>query len=229
MENILKSLLIIVILFMTVFLYAGEGFNIEKIHVTIQVMENGVLDINESILANFYQNKHGIFRNIPIEGVSTIKINGKDIAYVWKLAISNVTANQELKTWTTNNMYYLRMGSPDKTVQGMVEYNYNYSVYGAFITENKEYDELYWNVIGTEWAVNMKQAEFEIIFPEDIDIDKNVGYKIYYGPKGSKTTAQWTVDANLNKAVYVHPVKLNPFEGITVDIRLNKGSINIYK
>jgi hypothetical protein len=225
----MKTPVILLFFLLSAIQKTGAGFNIEKYHVTISISQNGVLDINEKIIADFYEKKHGIYRNIPLGGGYTEKVIGRGVALPTKLAISNISANQEMITWVTNNECYIRKGNTNVTVFGDVEYDFSYTVYGAFMTENESYDELYYNIIGVEWAVDIDHAGFEIIFPENAGSGKNIDYRIYYGKKGSDKTAQWIIDPYENKAVYVHPVKLNPYEGITVYIKFKKGYINIQK
>ncbi len=58
----------------------------------------------------------------------------------------------------------IRVGDPDRTVSGPQTYVLTYHVEGA-LNAFDDYDELYWDAIGTEWTVPIRQATVRVDAP----------------------------------------------------------------
>ncbi|OHD53380.1 MAG: hypothetical protein A2Y33_05565 [Spirochaetes bacterium GWF1_51_8] len=225
----MKKFFILMMLSIPAFLFADPGFNIKDYHVDVDVHDNGTIDVHEKILAHFYDEKQGIMRKMPYKGNSQIQINGEWKTYYWDLEYSGIHANKEIKVWNEDGYTIIRLGTAGQYISGDVEYDIYYRVFGAFITENKEYDELYWNVIGTEWDVKIRNASFTIHFPDKVTDLENIDYRIYYGPEGSPEGGvggrdiEGVIDGQ--NLTYTHDYSLNAYEGITFQVRLKKGFI----
>ena len=133
---------------------ADEGWTIDRFASAIEIQHDGTLLITESIDVDFGAlEKHGVFRDIPIE--YTIpgddqhnRIYGFEVTSVtdatgtpWKYTKSRNRADVELK-----------IGDADRTISGKQSYRIAYRVTGA-LNAFVDHDELYWNVNGPEWPV----------------------------------------------------------------------------
>ncbi len=133
---------------------ADEGWTIDSFAAVIDIRPDGSLLITERIDVDFGAlQKHGIFRDIPIEysipgddehnriygfeAVSVTDANGKP----WKYTRSRQGDDVELK-----------IGDADKTISGKQSYWITYRVTGV-LNAFADHDELYWNVNGAEWPV----------------------------------------------------------------------------
>lgn len=47
--------------------YSGSDYVIDAYNINIKVNKNNTFDITETITANFFKTKHGIFRTIPMK------------------------------------------------------------------------------------------------------------------------------------------------------------------
>jgi len=155
----------------------------------ILVNKNSTLDITEKITADcgIGYNKHGVFRVLPekinIEGGQTIKtpvellsitdFNGQAL----KFSESRDPFNKTV-TW--------KIGDPDKSVQGVNYYEIHYLVKNTIRFGNANFDELYWNLNGNFWDLEIDNFQAKIIFPAEVNQTKaTVDY--YTGSLGSKS------------------------------------------
>ena len=126
------------------------GYKIEKYRVDINVKENNVLSVKETIDAYFEVEKHGIFRKIPTKN----KIKRKDFNTINRAKIRNVEIVGDGYTQSVEDgVYTFKIGDPYKTITGPKKYIISYDY--DFGDDNiDKYDELYFNIIGTEWDCN---------------------------------------------------------------------------
>ena len=76
---------------------------------------------------------------------------------------------------------------------------------------NKGYDDIYYNIVGTNSLLTIKNISFSITLPTEISEAKDV--KIYTGEFGSEETISFSQSGNLITGTYD---KLGPLEGITL-------------
>jgi len=75
---------------------------------------------------------------------------------------------------------------------------------------NKGFDDIYFNIIGTNSLLTIKNITFTISLPDDVESAKNI--MVYYGKEGSTNTLEYDSSGNL---IAGQIDKLNPYEGIT--------------
>lgn len=171
--------------------------------------------VTETIVYDFGDlQKHGIYRDIPIKyqtdygnrniniKILSIKRNGQAEPYTDKIKDKNLS---------------IKIGSADTTITGRQEYQITYQVEGA-INFFTDYDELYWNVTGHDWQVNMLQATTEINLPNEAQLKQAACYQ---GVIDSQTPCRLTQTAN--NIVFQTTNLLYPGEGLTIALGLDKG------
>ena len=155
---------------------------IESFNVKITVNTDSSVDINEEINYYFPSPRHGIFRYIPYRYLD--KSNNKH----FKTPIENISItnqdNQELPYTKSqsNNYLELKIGDPDKTIEGLQVYNISYTVTGV-LNYFDDHDELYWNVTGDDWKVPVEKISVEVTLPPHADSIQSI---CYTGPTGNK-------------------------------------------
>ena len=200
----------------------ADGYTIEKYDVDIKVKENNVLDIVETIDVNFEESRHGIYRKIPIHN----KIYRSDGTSESNLAkITNIKVNDQNTISSDNGYRVIKIGDPDKLVSGKHSYTISYS-YDLGKDRNKNYDELYFNIIGTEWDTIIDKVNFSIVMPKKFD-KKNLGFST--GSKGSsgynEEDLTYKVDGKTITGSYSK--QLDAYEGITVRLELDEGYFKV--
>lgn len=196
-----KFLLIFLVVFMNLIfintVYA-ENFHIENYNVNLIVNENKKVNVEENITVKFTSPSHGIYRTIPYKN-----------AY-----IDNISVNTNSSKNFNNNTLTIKIGDPDKFVDGIKNYKITYD-YNIIDNINNEF---YFNIIGTDWPVKIKNAGFTVTMPKDFDIEKT-GISIgEYGTKGFKDTAEFQKISNKLLGKITKP--LNPYNGITLRVEV---------
>lgn len=189
----------------TVIPQTDEKFYIDHYVVHIKVNKDKSTDIVEEIDTYFTRSAHGIFRDIPTKSASVTNIS---------------VSEQKSITYNTNNVK-IKIGDPDKLISGphryRISYKYSYQ-------DNK--NEFYHNIIGTQWGTYIKNVDFDITMPADIDPAK-VGLSIgTYGVKGFNGGAVYSVNGN---KITGHTQKiLGPYEGMTIRVEVPEGYFTKY-
>ena len=196
--------------------YSFYDYVIDKYNIDIIVNENNTLDITETITAYFNISKHGIYRTIPLK--NTVKrLDGT--TYTNHTKVTNLSVDNEYTVSRANGNYRIQIGSADKTVRGeqtyIIKYNYNLGKDAA-----KDYDELYFNIIGTEWDTVIGNITFNITMPKDFDSSK-LGFSS--GVYGSTNNSDIRYTVNGNKILGSYSGILKQGEGLTVRCELPDG------
>jgi Predicted membrane protein (DUF2207) C-terminal domain/Predicted membrane protein (DUF2207) N-terminal domain len=154
---------------------AGDGF-IQRYRVGIQINADGSLDVTEAIDYTFTDQSHGIFRNIPNrypvdlafapkKGNSEIDETYDRVIRIEDFSVSSPSgAPTAVQRTQEGNQLVYRVGDPDRTISGPQSYLLTYHVVGA-LNSFDDQDELYWNAIGADWLVDIKQARVSVSAP----------------------------------------------------------------
>jgi len=194
----------------------GYDYQINSYDINLVVNENNSMDITENIGAYFNTYKHGIFRKLPLKNEvqrldGTVSNN--------RVKISNILISDQAKVYNENGYKVIKIGDANTTLIGAQNYKIKYS-YNIGKDTGKNYDELYFNLIGSEWDTTIDKITFTIEMPKEFDADK-VGFssgKKYstYSNDVTYTITGNTINGKCNK-------KLNPGEALTVRIQLPEG------
>lgn len=197
-------------------------YTIEKYDVNIIVNKDNTFDITENIIANFIQPQHGIIRKIPTKN-KVVRNDGTSSSN--KVRISDIHIYGDDYSVSDGNYKEIRIGDADTLITGLKEYiiSYKYDI-GADPLKNK--DELYFNIIGTEWDTTISNVSFEIVMPKEFDAS-TLGFSV--GSQGAigYENINYSVDENTISGVYSKT--LMPYEGLTVRLELPEGYFKVSK
>lgn len=197
-------------------LYRYHEYVIDKYDVDIIVNENNSLDITEKITAYFNIPKHGIFRTIPLK--NTIRrLDGTTSTN--RAKISNVVVNNDFVSSKEGGNYKLKIGSANSTLTGEQTYVIKYT-YSLGKDPMKNYDELYYNIIGNEWDTVIGNVTFSIKMPKDFDSSK-LGFSS--GRKGLIDNSRVKYNVSENKITGNYNGILEVGEALTVRCELPEG------
>jgi len=186
----------------------------------IHINADASLTITETITVRALGKKikRGIYRDFP----TTYKDRFNNTVRV-PFKVQRVTRNgQDLKYWVESRGDGKRvyMGSKDKRIRPDIHtfvLSYRTARQIGFF---KDYDEIYWNVTGNDWAFPIKSAEAIVIIPPKSHVVQKSGYTGKRGRQGKEFTS--FIDAN----GFIHfktTSTLNPGEGLTVAVAWPKG------
>lgn len=195
--------------------YAND-YDITKYDVEIVVDEHNKYSIKENIDTYFNVSKHGIVRRIPLYN-NIIRQDGTRERN--RVLISNVHVNEEFASSRENNNYVLKIGSADKTINGKHSYTISYD-YDIGLDKNNKYDELYFNIIGTNWDTDISNVTFKITMPKEFDASK-LGF--CYGEYGESNTDNISYDVDGNVITGSFEGTLLAGEGLNVRMVLPEG------
>lgn len=167
-----------------------RSWHIESFHADIRVLENGSIEVTETIRPRFDGSYNGIFRTIRVEyrinefryrlrlSVDAVtdadgnplryesKRDGDDLnTRIWVPGAVDAARTVRLSYGVTNG---LRFFEADEGEDGIVE----------------AYDELYWNVTGTEWPVPIETASATVTLPQAVRSVRAHAFTGGYGATG---------------------------------------------
>lgn len=195
----------------------AENFYFKDYDVDMKVSENKNIQITETMNVVFTKPSHGIFRTIPIYETVT---RADDSSFTNHAKIKNITVNKQFSTSTQGKLLKIKIGSPDKYVNGEQNYVIKYD-YQPSDGKLKNNDELYMSIITTNWNTTIENASFSIEMPKNFDTSK-IGVSI--GSYGTLGHNENELDLYSDGKIIEGYVKrlLNNNEGITIRVLLPK-------
>jgi uncharacterized membrane protein len=218
----LKRFIFLSIIFSLVFVSNAYSWIINDYDVEIKIEPDSNLKITERLVVDFgSENKHGIYRDIPLEFTNPTGKTQKIQIYDIYVTDQNVNPYQtDISTWGNN--LRIRIGDPNKFVSGIQHYIIRYRVkYALYNIGN--IDELYWNAIGTNWAVPINSGSAKVIFPFE---NTSLQFACYTGAFGSKGK-DCKITKQGNEIIFTLTRPLSLHEGLTVAVGWTSGLIKI--
>jgi uncharacterized membrane protein YgcG len=197
-------------------LYINYEYLIDFYDVNIVVNEDNTFDITETISAYFNYPKHGIYRTIPLQ--NNVKRLDGTISNN-RAIVSGIEVNHNFSSYIEDNSKVIKIGDADITLTGAQNYTINY-VYDIGKDTSKDYDEFYFNIIGSEWDTVIGGITFRIVMPKAFDASM-VGFSRGFLDSTDNTGIEYQIDENIISGIYTGV--LNPGEALTVRIQLPEG------
>ncbi len=224
MHKVLRSLLFLalfgVVSFALLPAAQAEDWQIDNFHSDIAIQSDGKVVITEKIDVDFrFYDKHGIFRELPYAysdqngnktyteiAIQEVDLDNQDVAYKVEKSPANIR---------------IKIGDANKTISGKHTFTIRYTAVGI-LRSFGTYDELYWNVTGNEWPVEIKQASATVQLPQPGVIQ----FSCYRGIMGSNASC----DSTKRDDRAVNFSTNNPLgsgEGLTVAVGYTPGMVPI--
>jgi len=195
---------------------AAAGESIPRYGTRIEVRVDGRMRVIETIGYDFgAERRHGIFRRIPVK-LRYDKVRDR----IYPIDDVKVTMDGSVvpfdQSWD-GGYQELKIGDPDHTITGKHTYVIEYSVRGA-LNSFRDHEELYWNVVGSEWEVPIAAATATVTGPAAIQ-----KVECFTGPRGSRLgCASKSVDGAT--ATFSHS-RLRSGSGMSVVVAFPAGSV----
>ena len=197
-------------------LYDSYEYVIDAYDINITVNENNTLDITETITTYFHTPKHGIIRRIPLQNTVT-RLDGTTEKN--RVQLTNLTVDSPYTKTISNGNYVIQIGEENRTIKGKKTYEIKYT-YNLGKDKNNSFDELYYNIIGTDWDTVIGNVTFTITMPKEFDAS-NLGFSS--GKVGSITNNNIDYTVDNRKITGSYNGILNPSEALTVRCELENG------
>ncbi len=196
--------------------YRNYEYLIDSYDINVIVHENNTFDITEHISAFFNVPQHGIYREIPLKN-TVVRLDGTKS--INRAKITNISVDAPYTSSVDNGKKRLRIGDVDTTLTGAKSYTIRYT-YNIGKDTGKDYDELYFNLIGNEWITTISNITFTITMPKEFNASK-LGFSS--GHKGSTDSSDITYQVNGNVITGSYNGVLNERRALTIRLELPEG------
>ena len=196
--------------------YSGYAYLIDRYDIDVIVNENNTLDITESIDAYFNTPKHGIIRNIPLKN-KVVRLDGTMSNN--RAIVDDISVNADYATSVSDGNKVIKIGDPNITLTGAKSYTINYSYHLGKDT-GKDYDELYFNLIGDSWDTAIGNVTFSIQMPKAFEAEM---LGLSKGQSGSTDSTGISYQVNGTVITGNYDGIMNPGEALTIRIQLPEG------
>jgi uncharacterized membrane protein YgcG len=204
---------------------AAGGYVISDYKVGVTISESNAYDVTEVITVNFTEPRHGIFRSIPYRG-TWLRTDAEGGDTDWSARITDIRVDDNKFTVSkSGGDIVIKIGDADKYVEDTQVYRISYRI--QFYDDGlPNADEVYYNLIGTEWDTTIDHVSFSVTLPKSFD-PATLGFSIgSYGSSGydpSLFSAQVdgnTVTGEVNERLY-------SYTGVTMRMELPQGYFTI--
>ena len=202
--------------------YSDDRENIIDYDIEIHVNKDASMDVKEKITVNALGDEiqHGIYRDFPTQ------YKNKTVSF----KINDVTLDDEDVKYTTESVsrgVRIKIGSSNEYVsEGIHTYVIDYTTERQMFFE-EDYNELYWNLIGSGWNFDIEECSAKIYFPKGTEILED-DIKAYVGAYGNSEEADdvyWYVDED-ESCVYFNVFhEILSQNAFTIVVRAEKGTI----
>jgi hypothetical protein len=201
----------------------AEFFSIASFRSDIEVRDDSSLRITETIDTVFHRQRHGLFRDIPFR--YTDELGKESFTPVRVISVRDASGNAwKHKVERSGGFVRVRIGDPDKFVEGRQVYVIEYSVENGVLSF-PDHDELYWNITGNEWDVPIGRVSAHVAVAAG-NRPIEVRTRCFTGPRGSREQA-CTVSPSPNGGTFVSTRAFAPGEGMTVVLGWEKGIVRL--
>ncbi len=198
---------------------AGEDWVIRSFDARYTISEDGLVSVIEDIAVDFGSlERHGIFRDIPVEYEFDSESNR--LVALLGISVDDGIAPVPFEAITGGPNIRIKIGDPDKTISGPQRYRISYTI-SAALNAFPDHDELYWNVTGNEWPVTIERASAIVTVPSP-GIER---ITCFQGPTGS--TDVCTSSNDELSAEFSSSATLFPGSGLTLVVGLEKGLVQV--
>ena len=201
---------------------SAQDFTITKFHTDITIYKDSSLLVQETLLVNFHESRHGIFREIPFKYTDE---RGNPIKT--PLHVQSVTdqagTQRKFRVSKKGNVVNIRIGDPKNYVSGFQTYVITYEVQNAILFFD-DHDELYWNVTGNYWWAPIQLASAQVTLAGE-ELSENLWAACYTGAFSSRAS-ECSYDASHNSADFSTTKNLSPREGLTIAFGWDKGLVS---
>ena len=199
---------------------AQGKYEIRSIESEITLEKDTTLAVKETIIINFPEFRHGIFRIIPV----VYSYKGKTIKADFKLlSVKDENGNSyKYEKSRLGQSIQLKIGDPDVVIDGVHTYVLTYKI-DDILQRYDTYDEIYWNITGHEWDTDINNAFAKVVSPH-AKIEKVDCFAGIFGSTEKLCNSAFSE----NNADFYSTTVLGDGRDFTVVIALNKESDLIF-
>lgn len=187
----------------------NTNFVIQAYDINMQVQDDNSYLITETINVLFNVDQRGIIRTIPLNTYRG------DAAQITDVSVNG----HPFETSREGGDLRIRIGDPDRYASPQEQYRISYR-YAIGDDGLNDMDELYVNLIGLDWDVNIEEVTFTIVMPAAFDPSP---LNFTYGRAGSTENERVDYQVAGTTITGSLPGGLGPHEALTVALPLPEG------
>lgn len=200
------------------------GYNIDNYYVQATYHKDNTISVQETIDVNMKEYSHGIIRSIPeymyVGYTKEEDPNQTKSPDEYTLEIKDINVTGDAVSVEYEDGYQnLKLGDSNTTIIGQHTYNISYTI---VIPEDyhKDYDFMYYSVLGSEWDTYISHFQFDITFEKALTKNELNSFSVYSGTLGETTNAL-NVDYEVTKnGISGSAYSINANNAITIYDRL---------
>lgn len=204
---------------------ADEYYTISDYNVKVNITESNAYDVTEVIRANFTTPRHGISRSIPYQG-TWLRDAEHGGSTDWRARITGIHVDgYKYSVSKSGSDIVVKIGDADKLVDGMQEYRISYRI--QFYDDGlPNADEVYYNLIGTDWDTTIDHVSFSVTLPKSFD-PGTLGFST--GALGSSGYDPASLTFRVDGTTITGEVsrRLGSYEAVTMRVQLQQGYFKI--
>ena len=215
----MRSVLLFFFGFFLIGQLAAQSEKLEEFHSTISLDPSGQLSVLEKIrYATEISGKRGIIRSLPLTGVDK---QDREVKIVYTIhSVKRDGVDSPYHTERENGNLAIYVGESSVFLEpGVYDYEITYVVADQ-IRFFEDYDEIYWNVNGTQWPFAIGKISAEILLPAGAEILQMTCYTGQYG--STEQNCDHSVSEN---AVTFMASSFSPGENLSIAIGFSKGIV----
>ncbi|MCQ2592618.1 MAG: DUF2207 domain-containing protein [Treponema sp.] len=199
------------------------GYTIKDYNYEATVYENNVLEVTESILVNFSEPRHGIYRSIPTSFylMRQKEEDGQFFNMRYLEKVTDVNTYQDKNSTSSEEYSFdIKIGDANKTITGDHLYTITYNI--SFPEDRTKLgDFFYLSTLGTEWATTVDNFSYKVTF--DKGIPNNTQFEIYSGELGSSDNPLGATIYHDGVSVWGTAKNIGENQGVTLFAELPEG------
>jgi hypothetical protein len=189
--------------------------------------DDGSVIAQEDIRVDFGPlEKHGIFREIPIQ--YAYDADNNRLIRLTDISVADGQKPHKFEVSDNGKNLRIKIGDPDVLVSGEQRYRITYTI-NRSLNPFDDHDEFYWNVTGNDWPVRIESANGTFIYPgaglrppPETPIRQ---IACYQGPRGSTLPCDASQSSGTTAAFSSE--NLPEGSGLTIVVGLEKGAVNV--
>lgn len=146
--------------------YTNYDYVIENYDIDIQVEENNIYEVEETVEVKYNILKEEFVRRIPLNN-SFERLDG--LVLEDKIQIKDLEVSQEYKSTISNGEYIIKVLNDEKNKNYKYIFKYKYN---AGKDRRDGLDEFTFNLLGKDWDTVVKNVNFSITMPDSFDSSK---------------------------------------------------------
>jgi hypothetical protein len=201
------------------------GWSIDGFDVAYSIQRSGAVEVTETIEVTFYEERHGIFRDMPIR-------YHYDDDHDRLISVGDVSVEDEngdpyqFELISSEANLRVKIGDPNSTITGQHDYVISYTLLNALnpITDatGEEWDEFYWNVTGHDWDTTIHDAHASVRLPAP----GIIRVACYQGSPGSTDPCRTSESTDQSVNFAYDGIQFSGYD-FTVVVAIEKGVVEV--